>query len=113
MSMMRFKGYSAHVEFDDDDGLFFGRIAGIADTVSFHGVSVDELRDAFHEAVDDYISVCAKIGKPPQKSYSGKLMLRVDPAVHAMAAVAAETSGKSLNQWGEEALADAARRAGG
>ena len=112
MNVMRYKGYSAHVEFDDEDGLFFGRIAGIADTVSFHGESVTELRSAFREAVDDYIAVCAKIGKAPQKSYSGKLMLRVDPSVHAMAAIAAETSGKSLNQWGEEALTDAARRAG-
>ncbi len=109
---MTYKGYSAHVHFDDEDGLLVGRIAGIVDNVSFHGESVDELRTAFREAVDDYLAVCAKIGKPPQKAYSGKMMLRVDPAVHAKAALAAECAGKSLNQWGEEALAEAAARAG-
>jgi predicted HicB family RNase H-like nuclease len=112
MNVMSYKGYSAHVAFDDEDGLLVGRIAGIADTVSFHADNVSELKDAFHEAVDDYIAACAKIGKKPQKSYSGKLMLRVAPAVHAKVALAAECAGKSLNQWSEEALADAATRAG-
>ena len=37
-------------------------------------------------------------------------MLRVDPLVHARAATAAEISGKSLNQWGEEILARAAEK---
>jgi predicted HicB family RNase H-like nuclease len=66
------------------------------------------LKAAFHEAVDDYIETCAKIGKDPQKSYSGKMMFRVDPDVHALAAKAAELSGKSLNQWAAEVLAKAA-----
>jgi predicted HicB family RNase H-like nuclease len=113
MNVMSYKGYSARVEFDDEDGLLVGRIAGIADNVSFHGASVDELRNAFREAVDDYLATCAKIGKRPQKSYSGKLMLRIDPAVHAKAALAAENSGKSLNQWSEEALESAARHISG
>jgi predicted HicB family RNase H-like nuclease len=108
MSVMSHKGYSARVEFDDEDGLLVGRIAGIADAVSFHGVSVGELREAFREAVDDYLTTCARIGKKPQKSYSGKLMLRVDPSVHAKVALAAEAAGKRLNQWSEEALESAA-----
>jgi predicted HicB family RNase H-like nuclease len=36
------------------------------------------------------------------------MMFRVDPAVHRKAAIAAELSGKSLNQWAEEALEEAA-----
>ncbi len=109
MNAMHYKNYSAQIGFDDEDGVFVGRIAGISDTVTFHATSVDELRSAFHEAVDDYVATCAKIGKSPQKSFSGKLMLRVDPAVHANAAMAAELSGKSLNQWSEEVLDRAAR----
>lgn len=109
MSAMHYKNYSAKVEFDGDDGIFVGRIAGIADTITFHATSVDELRAAFREAVEDYIETCAKIGKSPQKAFSGKLMLRVDPTVHANAAVAAELSGKSLNQWSEEVLDKASR----
>ena len=109
MNAMHYKNYSARIEFDDDDGVFVGRIAGIADTVTFHATNVDDLRAAFHEAVDDYLDTCAKIGKSPQKSFSGKLMLRVDPTIHANAAMAAEMAGKSLNQWSEEVLDKASR----
>jgi len=111
MSTMSFKGYTARVEFDDEDGIFFGRIAGIRDGVGFHSDNVAGLRAAFREAVDDYIETCAKIGKDPQKPYSGKMMFRVDPEVHARAALAAELAGKSLNQWAEEALRRAAEAA--
>ncbi|MFI4997911.1 MAG: toxin-antitoxin system HicB family antitoxin, partial [Hyphomicrobiales bacterium] len=54
MSTMSYKGYMARVEFDDDDGIFFGRIAGVRDGVGFHSDSVAGLRAAFREAVDDY-----------------------------------------------------------
>jgi predicted HicB family RNase H-like nuclease len=108
MSAMNYKGYSARIEYDDADEIFFGRIAGITDGVSFHADTVNDLKAAFHEAVNDYIQTCAAIGKQPQKSYSGQLMLRISPEVHAAAARAAELSGKSLNAWGEEALKQAA-----
>lgn len=106
--ILTYNGYSAKIEFDAEDRIFFGRLAGINDGVSFHADTVAELIEAFHEAVEDYIETCAKIGKKPEKAYSGKLMLRVDPALHARVARAAELSGKSINQWGEEALGRAA-----
>ena len=68
----------------------------------------DKARAAFHEAVEDYIETCAKIGKEPQKAFSGQVMFRIDPEVHRKAALAAELSGKSLNQWAEEVLDRAA-----
>jgi len=49
--------------------------------------------------------VLLKLGRPAQKPYSGKLMLRVPPEVHARAAMMAEASGKSLNTWAAEVLA--------
>lgn len=110
MSMMRYKGYSAVIEYDDDDEIFFGNLAGIRDGVGFHADTVADLKAAFHEAVDDYIETCAKIGKSPDKPYSGNLMLRVDPKVHANAALAAELSGKSLNEWGQDVLREAAEK---
>lgn len=108
MNTMTHKGYSARIEYDDQDEIFFGKIAGIRDGVSFHGETVAELKAAFHEAVDDYVETCRNMGKEPQKPYSGNLMLRVDPEIHSKAALAAELAGKSLNQWGEEVLAKAA-----
>jgi len=79
MNAMTYIGFSARIEFDGADGIFFGIIAGIRDRISFHGATVKDLTGAFHEAVDDYIETCAKIGKKPLKPYSGKLMLRVIP----------------------------------
>ena len=110
MNTMTYKGYAARIEFDDADSIFFGRIAGIRDGVTFHADNVSDLRAAFQEAVDDYLETCAKIGKEPQKPYSGHLMLRVDPAIHAKVAMAAELAGKSLNQWGAEVLSAAAEK---
>ena len=63
--------------------------------------------------VDNCRETCAKIGKAPLRPFSGNLMLRIAPAVHAQAAVAAEASGTSLNQGGEEVLARAAARVTG
>lgn len=105
---MSYKGYSARVEYDDEDGIFVGRIAGIRDGVGFHADSVAELREAFHEAVEDYLETCASIDKEPQKAFSGQMMFRVNPELHRKAAIAAELAGKSLNQWAEEVLNRAA-----
>ncbi len=107
-NVMNYKSYSARIDYDDEDGIFTGKIAGIRDGVGFHGETVDELRAAFHEAVEDYIETCAKISKEPQKAYSGQVMFRVSPEIHRKAALAAELSGKSLNQWAEEVLDRAA-----
>lgn len=106
---MIYKGYAARIEYDDEDSIFTGRIAGISDAVGFHADTVEGLRNAFHEAVEDYIETCARIGKEPQKNYSGQVMFRVSPEVHRKAALAAELSGKSLNQWAEEVLDRAAK----
>lgn len=105
---MTYKGYAARIEYDDEDGILTGQIAGIRDRVGFHADTVKGLREAFHEAVEDYIETCTRISKEPQKTYSGQVMFRVSPEVHRKAAMAAELSGKSLNQWAEEVLNRAA-----
>ena len=110
MSTLSHRGYFARVEFDSDDELFIGRVAGINDVIGFHAGDVDTLKSAFREAVDDYLATCEKLGRAPEKPYSGRVMFRVSPEVHARAALAAEMSGKSLNQWAEEALRAAAAR---
>lgn len=107
-NILTHKGYSARVEFDDEDGIFFGQIAGLRDGVGFHADSVEGLRAAFREAVDDYLETCARVGKDPNKPYSGQVMFRITPETHRRAALAAELAGKSLNQWAEEVLGQAA-----
>lgn len=104
MNVMNYKGYAARIEYSDADGCFVGRVAGIHDVVGFHGESVAELKAAFEEAVEDYLATCKKLKRAPQRPYSGKVMLRIDPGIHAQAAMRAEAEGKSLNAWAQDAL---------
>ncbi len=107
MNTMTYKSYTAQIEYSDEDKCFVGHLAGIRDVVGFHGESVSELQSAFEEAVDDYLETCAKLGRAPQKPYSGELTLRIPPEIHVAVAIAAENSGKSIDQWATEKLADA------
>ncbi len=108
MNTMSYTGYAARIEYSDEDDCFIGHIAGINDIVGFHADSVAELHIASEESVDDYIETCEKVGKLPQKPYSGKLMLRISPELHARAAMLADARGKSLNAWVADLLASAA-----
>jgi predicted HicB family RNase H-like nuclease len=107
MNFMNYKDYSARIEYSDEDSCFVGHIAGIRDVVGFHGESVAELRAAFEAAVNDYLATCKKLKRSPQRPYSGKVMLRIDPAIHAKVAMQAEAEGKSLNAWTQEVLQQA------
>ena len=107
-NVMTYKGYMARIEFDQRDNIFTGKIIGIADSITFHGETVKELRADFQAAIDHYIEDCATAGRRPLKAASGKLMLRVSPEVHARAISTAKTVGKSLNQWAEDVLGKAA-----
>ncbi len=104
MSVLAYKGYRARVAFDAEAGLLVGRIAGINDVVGFHGHSVAGLRAAFERAVETYVTACRLYGKVPEKRYSGRVMFRVPPELHAAVALAAQLRGISLNKWVEEAL---------
>lgn len=110
MNILKHKGYAARVEFDAEDEIFFGRLAGINDVIGFHADTVSALKSAFEEAVEDYIETCRTVGKPPEKPFSGNLMLRIAPEVHARAVLAAQLAGKSLNQWSEDVVRSAADR---
>jgi predicted HicB family RNase H-like nuclease len=108
MNMMKYKDYIARIEYDEEDRIFVGHLAGIKDIVGFHGTTVDELENAFHESVDNYLAISEETGRPPQKPYSGNLMLRISPEIHAAVATVSQVQGKSINQWVSEVLEKAA-----
>jgi predicted HicB family RNase H-like nuclease len=108
MNAMKYKGYAARIEYDAQDRIFVGHLVGVRDIVGFHGESVEELETAFHEAVDNYLAACVKLGQQPNKPASGKILLRVPPEIHSAAMMVAESEGKSLNQWAAHVLAEAA-----
>jgi predicted HicB family RNase H-like nuclease len=66
MKPMTYKGYAAHIEYSDEDACFVGHIADIADVIGFHADNVQDLRDAFGAAVDDYLVTCEKLAIPAQ-----------------------------------------------
>jgi predicted HicB family RNase H-like nuclease len=109
---MQYRGYEASMIFDVEDKVIVGRVLDIDDIITFHGESVDEFESNFHTVVDDYIAACEQLGAVPEKPASGRMMLRVSPAVHAAALKAAARKGVSLNKWAEQALSKASRKGG-
>ena len=105
--MMEYKGYVGQVEFDDEANIFHGEVINLRDVVTFQGSSVQELRKAFEESVDDYLDFCEERGESPDKPYSGKFMLRVEPELHKRLAIRARKERKSLNALVHDTLAHA------
>jgi len=102
--MLEYKGYKGKVDFDPDAGLFHGEILDTRDVITFQGTSVQELDEAFRDSIDDYLEFCAERGEEPDKPFSGRLMVRLDPEVHRSLYVEAKSAGKSLNQLINERL---------
>ena len=72
MNTMTHKGYTARIEYDEQDNLLFGRILGLRVMISFHGETVDELRKEFEAAVEDYLSDCSQQGITPENRSPGR-----------------------------------------
>ena len=108
MNTMNHKGYTARLEYDERDNIFVGRVLGLRSIISFHGVTVSDLRHEFEVTIEDFLRDCKEQGIKPEKPASGKLMLRVSPEIHGAALVAVQASGKSLSQWSTEVLESAA-----
>ena len=101
---MEYKNYYGSVEYSDEDEVFFGKILFINDVVTFEGECVKDLKEAFHYMVDDYILTCEKIGKKPNKPFSGSFNVRTGSLLHQKLALLSEIKGVSLNKAVIEAL---------
>ena len=110
--MIDYKGYTGVFELDPSIDAFHGRIVGLRDVVTFEGRSLDELRRAMAESVEDYLELCAEAGKDPERSYRGEFLVRTSPELHRAVAVEAESAGMSLNAWVEATLAATVAEAG-
>lgn len=105
--MMTYKGYTGNVAYDDDAEIFHGEVIGLRDVVTFQGKTVDELKKALRESVEDYLAFCAKRGEQPEKPCSGKFVVRIPPTLHRRLIVEAASEGISLNQWAVKKLGTA------
>ena len=104
---MTYKGYVGKVEYDDEARIFTGIVINTRAVITFQGSSVDELEREFKASIDDYLAWCKQDGVEPERPYSGKLNIRIKPAVHERAAVQAKLSGISLNTFIERAIEQA------
>ena len=104
MNTLKYKGFIGSVNFSEDDSIFFCKIEGINGMVNFEGQSVQELTEAFHEAVNDYLAYCEEEGIQPHKSYSGLLNVRLTPEIHSRVAMLAQRAGISINAFIKQAL---------
>lgn len=67
--LLQYKGYTTRPEYSSEDGIFYGKLLGISDLVDFQSESAEDLEGEIHKAVDDYLDLCAEIGKGPQRGY--------------------------------------------
>jgi predicted HicB family RNase H-like nuclease len=103
-NILIYKEFIGSVNYSADDHIFFGKIEGITDLVTFEGTSVDELENAFQEMVNLHIEDCKREGKPVEKSYKGSFNVRISQELHKKAAQAASVKGITLNQLVKRAI---------
>jgi len=96
---MKHKGYTGTVAFDEEAEIFHGEVEGLRDVVTFQGTTVEEIKRAFRESVEDYLAFCAERGESPERPASGKFVLRVPSSTHRFLIAEAKRQKKSLNAY--------------
>ena len=104
--MMTYKGFIGSVEYDDEAHVFSGEVINTRTVITFQGTTVDEIENAFHDSIDDYLEWCKEDGIEPEKPYSGKFNVRLTPLFHSQVAIAARKMNMSLNSFVEKSLQD-------
>ena len=102
--MMTYKDYMGSVHYSDEDRVFYGKIEFIRSLISYEGTDVDSLRQAFEEAVDDYLELCVEEGREPERPFKGSFNVRTGSDLHRRAATLAREKGVNLNKLVTEAL---------
>ena len=106
-NLLTYRAYHGSVDYSAEDQVFYGKIVGIRDMVTFEGTSVAEINAAFKDAVDDYIDTCKTLAKEPEKAFKGSFNVRVKPHIHRLVSMKAEALKISLNQYVECVLEEA------
>lgn len=54
--LLNYKGFIGSVHYSPDDSIFFGKIEGINDLVTFEGATIEKLEKGFQFMVDEQIN---------------------------------------------------------
>ena len=103
-NLINYKGYLGLVEYDDEAGIFHGEVINLRDVITFQGESATELRQALANSVEDYLAFCAERGENPEKPFSGKFVVRIDPVLHRKLYEQARRANLSINRFVQEVL---------
>lgn len=101
---IEYKNFLGSVNYNDEDELFYGKVMFIRALISYEGIDAKSIKASFHEAVDDYLELCAEQGKKPERPLKGSFNVRTSPDLHRRAALYASEHSKKLNNVVEEAL---------
>ncbi len=100
MDVLKYKDYIGSIEFSIEDNCFFGQVLGLDKSgVTYLGNTVEELREDFEGAVDDYLALCKDRNCEPEKPNFGKLVLNMPEDLHLKAFRIATHNGESMNAF--------------
>lgn len=60
MKELHYRGFTGSIEYSKEDHLYYGKVLGIRDLISYEGTSKSELFLDFRGAVNDYIRIRRK-----------------------------------------------------
>ncbi len=105
--LLKYKEYVSYISFDEEVRYFYGEVLGLSGGISFEGKTVEELEAALKESVEFYLDLCKQRGVEPEKSYSGKLRLRLKKSLHKKLSLEAVTREASISKLINEMLTEA------
>lgn len=105
MGTLKYKGYIGSVEFNEEDNCLFGKVQGLKKVlISYEGTTIDEIKQDFEAAVDDYLASCEARGVEPAKPFSGKFVVRMSSELHSKVAGFAASTGTTINDFINQAV---------
>lgn len=104
MKLMEYKGFYGSIEASVEDGCLFGKLEFIDPLVNYQGMTVQEIKAAFHESVDDYVKSCEALNIEPRKPYRGTFNVRIGRDLHRAAVIAAKQKDMNLNELVRRAI---------
>jgi len=108
---MKYKEYSAVIDYDEESLMLHGRVIGIKDVINFYGRTPEELEKEYKNSINEYLAFCKEQKKKPEKSYPGEFLLRTTPENLRLIDAARYRAGyKSINKWAESVLVENAKQ---
>ncbi len=102
--LLNYKGFLGSVEISVKDNCLHGKVLFINDLVTYEAQTPSELKSEFKSAVEDYLDTCSKLGRSPDKPFSGSFNIRVGRELHQKLARYAAMKQTSINDVVKKAL---------